>query len=134
MHISAAMIRRADEDGNLPELAAICAAALQTEYHRLDAQMQRFAGNPLNEALPFRDGKEDFATVEANIPSAVALAYEAHPEFGPDYLKHDLKHFLRNNPQCRVKTISGKITSGYGSKTPARRRVVFGRNTIQFAT
>lgn len=136
MHLSKETIRAAAREDRLEELAALCAHVITEEHARADAHLNRFAGNPLNEALPLRDGGEDFAIVEANVPSAVAMAIETDPRFGPDYLKDPagMKDFLKYHPQCRVKTVSGKITSGYGSKTPARRRVVFGRGTLQLAT
>lgn len=136
MHLSAATIQAAAREDRLEELAALAAHVITQEHARAEAHLNRFAGNPLNEALPLRDDGEDFAIVEANIPSAVAMAVETDPNFGPAYLKDPsgMKDFLKHHPQCRVKTVSGKIQSGYGSKRPARNRVVFGRNTITFAT
>lgn len=135
MHISAGMIRQAAQEDRLDELAAICAHVLTEDHARVEKQMKRFGGNPLREALPLRDGREDFAVVEAHVPAALALAVETDPNFGPGYLKDPsgMKDFLKHYPQCRVKTVSGKVQSGYGSKRPARGRVIFGRNTMTFA-
>lgn len=134
MHLSAQTIRAAAQEDRLEELAAICAHVITEDHARADAHLNRFAGNPLNEALPLRDDGEDFAIVEANVPSAVAMAIETDPRFGPDYLKDPsgMKEFLKYHPQCRVKTVSGKTTVGWREKT--QRRVTFGRGTIQLAT
>lgn len=139
MHISAQTIRAAAQEDRLDELAAICANIITQDQQRLDAHLRRFAGNPLSEALPLRDGREEFGVVEANIPMALALDLERRPGFGPEYLKDPsgMKDFLKHHPECRVKTVSGRITSGYGSKSAPRaraRRVIFGRGTLQLAT
>lgn len=136
MHISAKLIREADAEGRLDELAAILASVHDQDLRRLDAQMRQCAGNPLNEALPLRDDGEDFGVFEANIPMALALDLERRPGFGPGYLKDPsgMKDFLKQHPECRVKTVSGKIQSGYGSKRLSRTRVIFGRNTMTFAS
>lgn len=100
--------------------------------------LQRCAGPPPgHERLPFRDEHgDDYGRVEARIPKSLFFGLKHQKNFGEEGLYSDdgMKDVLKAFPQCRVTTISGKVTSGYGSKQPARNRVVFGRNTITFAT
>lgn len=88
---------------------------------RHQARMARCAGRPDAEALPLRDETgQDFGVVEARIPRALFGNLLARPNFGWDGLTSDegLRDLLRDNPQCRVQTVSGRIRSGW---TPGRR-------------
>lgn len=88
-----------------------------------EARMQRCAGRPDNEALPLRDEEgNEFGQVEARIPKAFFGNLLARNGFGFEGLVSDdgIRDLLRDNPQCRVKTVSGRITSGW---TPGRKTV-----------
>ena len=146
MHISAKMLREADEEGQLPVLASILTDIHLQDLARLDRNVNRFAGNPMskNGALPLTDDGEEFARVEANVPAALAMEFQNRKGWGPETFSTDagMKEFLRCYPQFKVKTVSGKIQSGWrgesrdgreGGEGRKRSGAVFGRGTMNYA-
>ena len=87
-----------------------------------EARMSRAAGRPDNEVLPLRDEQGEFGVVEARIPRTLFFNLMARKGFGYEGLTSDegMRDILRDNPQCRVRTVSGRIMSGW---TPGRKVV-----------
>lgn len=99
------------------------------ERHELrvhQARMQRSAGRPDGEALPLRDEQgEEWGVVEARIPAALAYNLAQRPGFGWEGLTSDegMRDLLRDNPQCRVKTV-GRIQSGWTGAACHGRKII----------
>lgn len=87
-----------------------------------EARMARCAGRPDNQALPLTDEGHEFGRVEARIPVALFYNLAQRDNFGWEGLQSDegIRDILKDNPQCRVKTVSGKVQSGW---TPGRKTV-----------
>jgi hypothetical protein len=85
-----------------------------------EARLARTAGRPDHEVLPLRDAEGEFGMVEARIPETLFFNLMARKSFGWEGLTSDegMRDILRDNPQCRVKTVSGRIQSGW---TPGRK-------------
>lgn len=92
------------------------------ELSRHETRMARCAGRPDHEVLPLRDSEGEFGVVEARIPRTLFFNLMARKGFGYEGLTSDegLRDILRDNPQCRVRTVTGKIMSGW---TQGRRVV-----------
>lgn len=91
------------------------------------------------EVLPLRDGREDWGQYEANIPPR--FYWSRRKQYGEGLFNTDdgIKDLKRHHPEFFPTTISGKITSGFGGKydgrtTTSRRRVNFGRGTLDLTT
>lgn len=105
------------------------------------ARMNRLGNAPANnERLPLLDDGHEFGRVAARIPEDLFWTLYHQRDFGREGLfsEDGLKDVLRDFPMCRVKTVSGKITVGYGSgsrggRWGTRRRVKFDTKT-NFAT
>lgn len=87
-----------------------------------ETRMARTAGRPDNTALPLRDEEGDFGVIEARIPATLFFNLAQRENFGWEGLQSDegIKDILRDVPQSRVKTVSGKVTVGW---TGRRERV-----------
>ena len=99
----------------------------------LNQRLQRVAATHRDqERLPLRDDGDDIGRVEARIPKRLFWHLQQQKNFGWDGFTDNggMKDFLKAFPQCRVKTVSGKITSGYTGQGSPRRRVIFGRGTL----
>lgn len=90
---------------------------------RHEARMRRCAGRPDREVLPLRDAEGEFGEIEARIPKTLFYNLLTRDNFGWDGLLSDegMRDILRDNPQCRVKTVSGKTVVGW--RGPSRRIV-----------
>jgi len=81
------------------------------------------------EALPLTDDGDEWGRVEARIPKALFFnLMQQRTAGGGERLGYEgllsddgMKDVLRDFPQCRVETVSGKIVSGYTG--PVRRIV-----------
>lgn len=84
---------------------------------KVNMEMGRRGSRPYRgrEALPLTDGGDEFGRVEARIPKTLFFNLLGQKRFGWEGLTSDegLKDVLRDFPQCRVETVSGKIVSGY---------------------
>lgn len=103
----------------------------------MTARVQRIAGSHSDQVRrPLSAEGDDFGRVEARVPKDLLFHLSQQPNFGWDGLYSDegMKDLLKAFPQCRVRTESGKLQVGYGSKRAPRSRVQFGRGTITFAT
>lgn len=131
--------RAADAGTAQEEMRAVLEVLAHKETIRLALLAQKMnriaASHRDQERLPLRDDGDDIGRVEARIPSELFWHLQQQNNFGMDGFTDNggMKDFLTAYPQCRVKTVSGKIQSGYGSK-PARRRMVFGRGTLTLPT
>lgn len=107
----------------VPEVVEAFQRRELVEIARHEARMARAAGRPDGEALPLTDAGQEFGRVEARIPATLFFNLAQRKGFGYAGLVSDdgLKDVLKDNPQCRVKTVSGKIVSGW---TGPGRRVV----------
>lgn len=92
------------------------------ELARHEERMMRTAGRPDNEALPLMDDGHEWARVEARIPKTLFWNLAMRDGFGWEGLSSDegIRDILRDHPQCRVKTVSGRAQSGW---TPTRKVV-----------
>lgn len=90
------------------------------ELARHEARMQACAARPDREALPLLEEGHEFARVEARIPRTLFFNLLSRENFGWEGLTSDdgIKDILKDNPQCRVTTISGRTVSGW---TPGRK-------------
>ncbi len=82
------------------------------------------------ELLPLRDEGDDFGRVEARIPEDLFFGLMHQRNFGLDGFTSDegMRDFGKSFPQYICRTVSGKITVGYGGRrTSARRRVNLAR-------
>lgn len=79
-----------------------------------------------NERLPLMEDGHEFGRVVARIPKAAYFHLLQQKNFGQDGMFSDdgMKDLLKAFPQCRVKTVSGKITSGWTPGMAASRRTV----------
>ena len=87
-----------------------------------EAKLKRYDKLPFNERMPLRDGGDDWATVEASIPAKHLFQLMQQKNFGYEGLMSDegMRDLLKAYPQFRVKTVSGRVQSGW---TPGRRVV-----------
>ena len=85
-----------------------------------EAKVQKYRNLPMNERLPLRDGRDDYATVEASIPAKHLFQLMQQKNFGYEGLMSDegMRDLLKAYPQFRVKTVSGRVQSGW---TPGRQ-------------
>lgn len=92
------------------------------ELAKHEEKMTRCAGRPDNKALPLMDEGHEFGRVEARIPATLFWNLAFRDGFGWEGLQSDegISDILKDNPQCRVNTVSGKIQSGW---TPGRKVV-----------
>lgn len=111
----------------LPEFAAADLIEVLRDEHLAElaaheARMQRAAGRPDNEVLPLTEEGHEFGRVEARIPATLAFNLIQREGFGVEGLLSDegMKDLLRDNPQCRVKTVRRRAVSGW---TPGRKVV-----------
>jgi hypothetical protein len=106
----------------VPQLVEVLANRELAVLSAHEARMRRCAGRPDNQALPLRDAEGEFGVVEARIPRVLFGNLLARESFGWEGLTSEdgLRDILRDNPQCRVKTVSGRIQVGWG---PTRRVV-----------
>ena len=104
----------------------------------ISQRMNQLSLTPRNEErLPLCDEGHEFARVEARIPKGLFFHLMQQKNFGWDGMSSDegMRDLLKTHPACRVKTVSGKITVGYGGKAGKRKAGVnFGRNTLNLAS
>jgi hypothetical protein len=103
----------------------------------ITAGMNRLSQTPREtERLPLREDGDDIGRIEARIPKNLFFHLMQQKNFGWDGFSSDegMKDFLKTHPACRVKTVSGKITVGYGSQSARKPGVKFGRGTLNLAT
>ncbi len=108
----------------VPEVVEILQQRELAQLSAHEARMRRCAGRPDAEALPLRDDEgQEFGRVEARIPKTLFFNLAQRKGFGWEGLMSDegLRDLLRDNPQCRVKTVSGRIVSGY--RGPSRKTI-----------
>lgn len=88
------------------------------------ARMNRLSSVPYaHERIPLRDDGDDIGRVESRIPKEMFFHLLKQKNFGWEGLTSDegQRDIAKAHPAVRVKTISGKITSGYTGQN--RRRV-----------
>lgn len=119
------------------ERAAVMAVMREKEAMQIGlmyARLKRVSENPhLQERRPLRDDGDDIGVVEARIPAELLFRLGKQKNFGWEGVFSDegMRDIHKAHPFTKVKTVSGKITSGYGSKRTGR--VQFGRGTMTFA-
>lgn len=135
--LAAAAAAEAAADAQTPaEQAAAVARVLAhqeaIQIGLMNAHVRRISEQHQTEALPLREDGDDFGQIAARIPRDLFFHLAQQRNMGWDglYTDEGLRDVLKAFPQCRVKTVSGKITSGYGSKLSPRQRVKFGRGTL----
>lgn len=104
----------------------------QEEYQR---QRNGHTGiHGMREVIPLRDGRDDVAQMEAEIPKR--FYWSRRRKYGRELFTTDagMKDLRRHHPEFFPKQISGKIMSGYGGKFDPARRVYFAPGTMTFAT
>lgn len=113
----------AKSPGDIRRLVKILENRQVLNCARQMARLNRANGRPNNEALPLRENGEDFGRVEARIPATMFMQLMQQKNFGYEGLTSDdgMKDLLRDFPQCRVKTVSGRVTVAGGF---AGRKVV----------
>ncbi len=106
----------------VPELINAFADRELAKLATYNARAEACAARPDNQALPLCDEGHEFGRVEARIPITLAGNLLARKGFGYEGLMSDegIKDILRDNPVCRVETISGVTRSGW---TPGRKTV-----------
>ena len=107
----------------VPQLVEVLQERELVELARHESRMKRCAASPSQERLPVRDAEGDFGVVEASIPKTLFYNLLARENFGWEGLTSDegLRDILKDNPQCRVKTVSGKTVVGW--RGPQRKVV-----------
>jgi hypothetical protein len=103
----------------------------------MNAQIRRVSERFQTEALPLREGGDDFGQLTARIPRDLFFHFAQQRNMGWDglYTDEGLRDVLKAFPQCRVKTVSGKTMVGSSGARSASRptKVVFGRGTLNLA-
>lgn len=128
----------ADAGDEQQQRQAAMAVAAHQETIRLGliaAQHRRISHTHEHERMPLRIEGEDYGRVLARIPKEEFWHLVQQRNFGYEGFLDEggLNDFLSTRPGCRVKTISGKTTVGYGSKAARRGRVHFAPGTMQWA-
>lgn len=91
----------------------------------INARLARLSQTPhAHERLPLRDDGDDIGRVESRIPKGLFFHLLHQKNFGWEGLTSDegQRDIMKAHPACRVKTVSGKITSGW-TGSGRRRRV-----------
>lgn len=88
---------------------------------RQNARLARCAGNGMPERKPLMEDGHEWGRVEASIPRTMFFQLMQQKNFGYEGLTSEdgIKDILRDYPQCRVKTVSGKAVigvSGFGNR------------------
>jgi len=106
----------------VPDVIKVFQQRELAELSAHQARMNRAAGRPDSEVLPLSDSEGEFGVVEARIPKTLFFNLMARPNFGWEGLTSDegMRDILRDNPQCRVKTVSGRVQVGW---QPTRKTV-----------
>lgn len=97
------------------------------------ANLNRVSDTPhLTERLPVRDDGDDIGVIEARIPAELYFRLLKQKNFGEEGMHSDegIRDIQKAHPFTKVKTVSGKLQVGFGSKATPVRRVNFGRGTL----
>ena len=107
----------------VPELVEALQQRELVELARHEARMRRCANLPPRQRFPVRDDQGEIGVVEASIPKTLFFNLMNRENFGWEGLTSDegMRDILRDNPQCRIETVSGKTVVGY--RAPARKIV-----------
>ncbi len=115
----------ANSPGDIRRLVQILQNRQVLNCARQMAKLNRCAKRPNNVALPLREDGQDFGRVEARIPATMFMQLMQQKNFGYEGLMSDdgMKDILRDFPQCRVETVSGKVTvaSGFAGRKVVKR-------------
>lgn len=131
----AANARNADEERDA--VYSILKHKEEIQIATTNMAVNRLSGPlPGSDRLPLMEDGHEFGRVVARVPKALYFGLMHQKNFGHDGFCSDegIKDLHKAFPCTRVNTVSGKIVSGYGTKSAPRRRVNFGRGTMQFAT
>jgi hypothetical protein len=107
----------------VPDVIEVFQQRELAEHAAHETRMRRCAGRPDNRALPYRDESGyEWGRVEARIPKTLFWNLATRKNFGWEGLHSEegIKEILKDNPQCRVETVSLRTVSGW---TPGRKVV-----------